>query len=222
MHTFSASDGCACSGEATGHFYCDECFSDMVTAQVTGAGKPAFLADGCVIMCPVCKAANLRAVFDMRLYAPHLTPAAYSAHLKTMGEPEVAREQKEWRERLEQQLAEARLQGGGAAAVDECAAAVDFIANRLIQPECPDCGRLLPPDFDACAALQCGRFDGSVNSEGMGCGAHLCAWCLHVCNDKDACHKHVVGCLKNPNPGTTTTTTTTTATTTTTISAINN
>jgi hypothetical protein len=190
----------------------------MVTSQVTGVGKPAFLADSCVITCPVCKAAKLRAVFDMRLYAPHLTPTAYSAYLKTMSEPEVAREQKEWRERLEQQLAEARLHGGGAAAVDEGAAAVDdaadFIANRLIQPECPDCGRHIP-DFDACAALQCGRFDGSVSSAGMGCGAHLCAWCLHVSTDKDACHKHVVTCLKNPNPGAPITTATT-------ISTINN
>ncbi len=38
-----------------------------------------------------------------------------------------AREQKEWRERLERRVAEARKQGGGAAAVDEAADIVDHI-----------------------------------------------------------------------------------------------
>ena len=191
----SAIDGCAC--DAAGHFLCNECFSDMVTTQVTGVDKPAFLANGCVITCPDCQAAGLRTVFDMRLCAPHLTQAAYSAHLKTMAEPEVAREQEEWRRRL----AEARLQGGGAAAVDESAGIVDDIAERLVAPTCPNCSRHIP-DFDACAALQCGRHAGSVaDSAGMGCGAHLCAWCLHDSVDADACHKHVMACCKNPSPG---------------------
>ena len=100
MDDFAASDGCACSGAAPGHFYCNECFSDMVASQVTGEGKPVFLAAGCEVTCSVCQPDGVRSVFDMRLCAPHLTPAAYSAYLKTMAEPEVVREQREWQQRM--------------------------------------------------------------------------------------------------------------------------
>jgi hypothetical protein len=50
----AASDGCACSSEAAGQFYCNECLSNKVMSQVTGEGKPVFLANGCVITCAVC------------------------------------------------------------------------------------------------------------------------------------------------------------------------
>ena len=154
----AASDGCACSGEAPGHFYCNECLSNMVISQVTGEGKPVFLANGCVITCAICQADGLRSVFDVRLCAPHLTPKAYSAHLKTMAEPEVVREQLQWLQRLQQQEAEytARLQN---AQHDAAALALDpyvkHIADQLILPRCPSptCRRFIP-DFEACAALQ--------------------------------------------------------------------
>jgi serine/threonine protein kinase len=158
MDDFAASDGCACSGEAPGHFYCNECLSNMVMSQVTGEGKPVFLANGCVITCAVCQADSLRTVFDVRLCAPHLTPQAYSAHLKTMAEPEVVREQHQWQQRMQQQEADymARLQNAqhtaAAAALDPH---VKHIADQLILPRCPTltCRRFIP-DFEACAALQ--------------------------------------------------------------------
>ena len=49
--------------------------------------------------------------------------------------------------------------------------------------------------------LQCGRLPGRGYVPGLGCGAHLCAWCLHVCRDADDCHAHVRSCPLNPNPG---------------------
>jgi hypothetical protein len=192
---YSANEGCACE---SGNFFCDDCFSSMVISQVTGVDKAEFLTNGCVITCTTCKAAGRRTVFDMRLCSPHLSQGAYLAHLSAMAEPEVAREQKEWQQRLD----EARRQGGGAAAVDECAEFVDDMAERLVATTCPCCGRHIP-EFDACAALQCGRHAGSIAvSAATGCGAHLCAWCLHVADDADACHKHVLTCCKNPSPGT--------------------
>ena len=102
MEDVAVSDGCACSGAAPGHFYCNECFSGMVASRVTGEGKPVFLAAGCEVTCSVCQPDGVRSVFDMRSCAPHLTPAAYSAYLKTMAEPEVMREQREWQQRMQQ------------------------------------------------------------------------------------------------------------------------
>ena len=153
-----ASKGLTCSGGAPGHFYCNECFSEMVISQVTGEGKPVFLATGCEVMCSFCQPDGLRSVFNMQMCAPHLTPAAYSAYLKTMAEPEVLREQLEWQRRMEQQEADytARLQNVERAAA---AAALDphlkHIADRLILPRCPAvaCRRFIP-DFEACASLQ--------------------------------------------------------------------
>jgi hypothetical protein len=155
----AASDGCACSGAApVRHFYCNECFSDMVASQVTGEGKPVFLAAGCEVTCSVCQPDGVRSVFDTRLCAPHLTPAAYSAYLKTMAEPEVVREQREWQQRMQQQEADhtARLQNVERAAT---VAALDphlqHIAEQLILHRCPaqSCRRFIP-DFEACAGLQ--------------------------------------------------------------------
>jgi hypothetical protein len=154
----AASDGCACSGQAPSHFYCNECFSAMVVTQVTGEGKPVFLSNGCEVTCSFCQPDGVRSVFDMRLCAAHLTPAAYSAHLKTMAEPEVMREQREWQQRMQQQQADytARLQNVQQAAA---AAALDphlqHIADQLILPRCPtqSCRRFIP-DFEACAGLQ--------------------------------------------------------------------
>jgi len=158
MEDVAASDGCTCSGAAPGHFFCNECFCDMVASQVTGEGKPVFLAAGCEVTCSVCQQDGVRCVFDMRLCAPHLTPAAYSAYLKTMAEPEVVREQREWQQRMEQQQADhtARLQNVERAVT---AAALDphlqHIAEQLILPRCPaqSCRRFIP-DFEACAGLQ--------------------------------------------------------------------
>jgi hypothetical protein len=158
LEDFVASKGLTCSGGAPGHFYCNECFSDMITSQVTGEGKPVFLATGCEVVCSFCQPEELRSVFDMRLCAPHITPTAYSTWLKTMAEPEVLREQHEWQQRIQQQEADymARLRNVERAAA---AAAMDphlqHIAEQLILPCCPtqSCRRFIP-DFDECAALQ--------------------------------------------------------------------
>jgi hypothetical protein len=70
----------------------------------------------------------------------------------------------------------------------------------MIWPVCPTPECATPvPDFDACAALQCGRREGHAWAEGSGCGVHFCAWCLQICSDKDTCHEHVRGCSLNPN-----------------------
>ena len=158
----AASDGCTCSGQAPGHFYCNECFSNMVVSQVTGEGKPVFLATGCEVTCAFCLGAGTHSVFDMRLCAPHLTPAAYSTYHKTMAEPEVLREQLEWQQRMQKQEAEftARLQHvQRAAAPAALHPHLKHIAEELILPRCPSqsCRRHIAA-FDACAGLQVAPF----------------------------------------------------------------
>lgn len=130
----------------------------MVVSQVTGEVKPMFLATGCEVTCAFCLGTGIHSVFDMRLCAPHLRPAAYFTYHKTMAEPEVQREQLEWQQRLQKQEAEftARLQHVQRAAA---AAALDphlkHIADELILPRCPtqSCRRHVAA-FDACAGLQ--------------------------------------------------------------------
>ena len=161
MEDVAASDGCTCSGAAPGHFFCNECFCDMVASQVTGEGKPVFLAAGCEVTCSVCQVDGVRCVFDMRLCAPHLTPAAYSAYLKTMAEPEVVREQREWQQRMQEQQADfaARLQNmtieelRSVQSVSKLDPHLQHIAEQLILPRCPSCRRLIP-DIEAATVLQ--------------------------------------------------------------------
>ena len=61
----AASDGCTCSGQAPGHFYCNECFSNMVVSQVTGEGKPVFLATGCEVSACRSRRLSSRHVYNM-------------------------------------------------------------------------------------------------------------------------------------------------------------
>ncbi len=163
MEDVAASDGLTCSGAAPGHFYCNECFSDMVSSQVTGEGKPVFLAAGCEVTCSVCLLDGVRSVFDMRLCAPRLTPHVFSAYLKTMAEPEVVREQRQWQQRMAEQQADfaARLQNmtvqelQSVQSVSQLDRHLQHIADQLILPRCPvqSCLRFIP-DVEASTALQ--------------------------------------------------------------------
>jgi hypothetical protein len=163
MEDVAASDGVTCSGAAPGHFYCNANFSDMVLSQVTCEGKPVFIAAGCEVTCSVCQADGVRSVFDMRLCAPRLTPYVFSAYLKTMAEPEVVREQREWQQRMQEQQADfaARLQNmtveelHSVQRVSQLDPHLQHIAEQLIQPRCPaqSCRRFIP-DFDTDAVLQ--------------------------------------------------------------------
>ena len=63
---------------------------------------------------------------------------------------------------------------------------------------CPKCGTIIT-DFDACAAITCGAL--CITQEGVqGCGAHLCAWCLRICQRHEH-SMHVAWCELNPRQG---------------------
>lgn len=71
-------------------------------------------------------------------------------------------------------------------------------ARTLTLPCCPKCNNVIP-DFDACAAITCGAL--CVTMEGVtGCGAHLCAWCLRICQPHEH-SMHVAWCQLNPRQG---------------------
>jgi len=157
----AANEGWVCSGEAPGHLYCNECLSNMVVSQVTGEGKPVFLAAGCEVTCAFCQAGGAQSVFDMQFTIPHLTTVAFHAYSKTMAEPEVMREQLQWQQRMQKQEAEfaARLENAQRASVSAVGTTLDphmkHISDELILPRCPkqSCRRFIP-DFEGCAALQ--------------------------------------------------------------------
>ena len=70
---------------------------------------------------------------------------------------------------------------------------------HIVTPRCPKCDVPIV-DFEACAALTCGRrlqLGDRVDISG-GCGANLCAWCLMEVPPHESHHAHVRTCSMNP------------------------
>jgi len=73
--------------------------------------------------------------------------------------------------------------------------------RHIVLPRCPNCDVPIV-DFEACAALTCGRriqLGDRIDTTG-GCGADVCAWCLVHVPPNESAHVHVKNCHKNPNP----------------------
>ena len=70
---------------------------------------------------------------------------------------------------------------------------------HLVLPRCGACDEWIP-DFEGCAAIQCGRRNviGSRVDVVGGCGAKICGWCLAVVPPHELHHGHVTECKQNP------------------------
>ena len=74
--------------------------------------------------------------------------------------------------------------------------------RHLAIPRCLTCDAIIP-DFEACAALSCGRRSkiGDRTDLVGGCGANICGWCLTIIPAHESSHQHVIECKENPNLG---------------------
>jgi hypothetical protein len=82
---------------------------------------------------------------------------------------------------------------------DDIVAEVLAHVRHLVIPRCPKCDIMIA-DFDACAALVCGRrlhYGEHVEHSG-GCGANICAWCMKEIAQHENHHEHVRSCTMNP------------------------
>jgi hypothetical protein len=144
--------GVVCSRETSGHFYCDECFSDSVNVQVTGEDKLKFLETGCEVACAFCGPDGTRSVFEMRQCMSHLRPDAYAAFLSASAEPHVIQAQKQLQAQLAAKEAELHEQMKKQSDDAMLNMHLHHIAENLVLPRCPRC-RDPVIDFSNCTHL---------------------------------------------------------------------
>ena len=179
----------SCFRCSQGHHLCDECFSQMVSTQVLGLRKAAFMAKGSVINCYICETGGFSAPINMHQNINRVHVDVWQQYLTAITETAVVAEQK----RVQPLL------------VSKPPSHVEQIlidVASLTLPCCSQCQRTLP-DFDGCLALVCGRTSGNTGGDdGLGCGAHLCGYCQRSFADEWAVHRHLKDeCTLNPRPG---------------------
>ena len=144
--------GVVCCRETSGHFYCDECFSNSVNVQVTGEDKLKFLETGCEVACAFCGPEGTRSVFEMRQCMPHLRPDVYAAFLLASAEPHVIQAQKQLQSQLAAKQAEFHEQMKKQSDDAMLNIHLHHIAENLVLPRCPRC-RDPVIDFSNCTHL---------------------------------------------------------------------
>jgi hypothetical protein len=181
------------------HKFCPECFEGFVKFKVTGEERAKFISSGCKMRCP---GTGCEQLIDMRVCAPYIGTKVYDNYVECISETQIILVQKECELRLKE--AKSSVAETIGASADATTIYVEHIAENLILPRCPtqSCRKWIS-DFDACSALKCGRTAQNADDDvtGEGCGAHFCAWCLTICSDKAACHRHVGQCPFNPADG---------------------
>ena len=174
-----------------GHRLCDDCFSQMVSCQVHGLCRAAFVAKGSVIVCRLCETGGFRAPIDMHQNINRVHVVVWQQYLSAVTETAVIAEQKRVHPLLDVAALQVNKQPSPAEQI-----VIDV--ESLTLPCCSQCQAVLP-DFDGCLALVCGR---TSHTDGLGCGAHLCGYCQQPFKDEWDVHRHLKDdCVMNPRPG---------------------
>eukprot|EP00953_Heterococcus_sp_UTEX-ZZ885_P039583 20291-Heterococcus_DN1.PRE.1 len=159
---------------------CADCLEGYAAAEAE-VGKQRIAANDGKLCCP---SDGCKAVFEHQSLAQHLPQAAFT---KLLAAWKSCIELKAVNEAAEQARAAAALQ----AAQSGVAKARAHIIDTILTLQCPRCTKAFD-SFEGCFALLC------RDSEGHGCGAAFCAYCLHDCG-RDA-HAHVAVCAHNTAP----------------------
>eukprot|EP00953_Heterococcus_sp_UTEX-ZZ885_P039581 20289-Heterococcus_DN1.PRE.1 len=173
----SGSNVISCSSD---HNMCADCLEGYAAAEAE-VGKQRIAANDGKLCCP---SDGCKAVFEHQSLAQHLPQAAFT---KLLAAWKSCIELKAVNEAAEQARAAAALQ----AAQSGVAKARAHIIDTILTLQCPRCTKAFD-SFEGCFALLC------RDSEGHGCGAAFCAYCLHDCG-RDA-HAHVAVCAHNTAP----------------------
>ena len=148
--SFPAGAGLTCCGAAPGHFFCNDCFNDMVLSQVTGERKLSFIQSAAAIECPICLSASIRSIFDMRVCSCRVAPEVFTLYLKAVSEPLVIEAQRAVHQIFEEKLRDISfLQRRLAELTIE--PYVSHIATLIGLRRCPGCQSMLILDPDTSA-----------------------------------------------------------------------
>jgi Ankyrin repeats (3 copies) len=174
-----AGSSISCSSGA--HCMCMTCLEGYVTAE-TGSSKQRIAANNGKLSCPGDGCSN---VFEHQLLARHLPPEAFNKLLVAWQACIETVAMQTGTEQAKQELARA-------AALDNVSKARAHVLDSILMLKCPRCHKAFD-DFEGCFAVRC------RDTEGNGCGAAFCGYCLKDCG-RDA-HKHVGECVHNSNAG---------------------
>lgn len=150
------------------HFFCTECFDNLVTSHADLALPTRIKHEG-LVPCPGADATKCTCLFTTRFICLFACEAVYDAHVRSVDAV---------KEKMVLDLVELRAQEAAErAARNDVAMHFDKIVTTLLSKACPRC-RAVFANFDGCCALTCHQ-----------CGCGFCAWCFADC-DRDA-HRHV-------------------------------
>jgi len=183
LDQFDEEYGITCGNPLDSHFYCIDCFANMVTHQISMEEDGAFSKNQCKILCshPECNFP-----FENKEITQHCDKKIFEQYLARqidfhMREERVKME-KEYQARLGENLKKGELEL-------KLDGYIHYITEEILTDKCPFCNTTLDFDsfdFEQCMAIKCV------------CGTQSCGWC-HVACGSDA-HPHVRSCPDNPMP----------------------
>jgi Ankyrin repeats (3 copies) len=173
--------GTSISCSTGSHCMCMPCLEGYVAAE-TSSSKQRIAANKGKLCCPGDGCSN---VFEHHLLARHLPPDIFG---KLLAAWQACIEQAAMQTGAEQ----AKQELAREAAKDDVGKAKAHVLDSILMLKCPRCHKAFDA-FDGCFAVRC------RDTQGNGCGAAFCGYCLKDCG-RDA-HKHVGECVHNSNGG---------------------
>jgi hypothetical protein len=164
-----------CSSDA--HCICSGCLTGYAVAEAT-SNRQRIAANNGKLCCPGIGCSEL---FKHQEVAQVLPAKAYDGLLACMTQAAAQATVQAAAEQAKQERARE-------AAQDAVSKARSHIINNILMLKCPRCHKAFD-EFDGCFAVRC------TDTEGNGCGAAFCGYCLKDCG-RDA-HKHVGECADN-------------------------
>lgn len=191
----SADQGIDCGKPA--HWLCADCFRGFAKFQLEAL--ETFREHGCRLVCEHCltdAGSSTVTPYAEHSAGPTLGAEGYQLLLAAkmrVTEREVSeRVERETRARILKELEDAKSREGRVRVHKQ------HIEGSLLALLCPRCAAPLDmTSFDFrrdCMAMMHLKSDG-------GCGAHFCGWCLELCGDTQAAHRHATHCRHNPRVG---------------------
>jgi serine/threonine protein kinase len=182
------SDGVECQRKTdVPHFYCQMCFKDNVTQQLTEECRSQFIKNNCNIMCLCCNDTKDATFWTDKALAVNVEDGTFALYLKVCSEVLEVQIQKKERREAEERIV--RMRSEMEELIKKCHDASTLrvyghrmhIIENILTLRCPKC-RTPFIDFNGCFALSCTSCNKS----------NFCGWCLKDCG-ADA-HSHVARC----------------------------
>jgi hypothetical protein len=192
MEELSSGLECRSNDETDKHFYCHECFEDMVKNQISNEYRGKFKEHDSHIVCALCLDLAQETRFEDREVFMCCGGETAEMYRKTCDI--VAREQGRSEGLVEVQPRIDAMQEEILRISNDRARRVSIhrqhIVDMILPLTCPGCRVAImgPADAHECFAMKCDN----CNPKSFFCG-----WCLELCGDNKICHDHVRDCSIN-------------------------